>query len=262
MCGIVGYIGASRGRAHHHVTACGGWSTAATTRPASPSARPARRSRFAAPPGKLRKLEEAIRLNPVEGNYGIGHTRWATHGRRPRRTPTPIATSSGDIVVVHNGIIENYLDLRAQLGTEGHKFVTDTDSEVIAHLVDKYSRRTASRSRAPCGEAIERMRGVFAMAIVSRRDPEQDRGRANGPPAIIGLGDNEYFVASDTPGDFAPHPREGRLQALHAQGDLRAAAGGAETLAGRVNSAPTGQVFLDEIGPSRREELARVQRSI
>ena len=88
--------------------------------------------------GKLRNLEDAIRMNPVDGPYGIGHTRWATHGRPTEENAHPHRDCNGDIVVVHNGIVENYLPLKHQLQLEGHKFVTETDTEVIAHLVEKY----------------------------------------------------------------------------------------------------------------------------
>ncbi|MDA0204006.1 MAG: glutamine--fructose-6-phosphate transaminase (isomerizing) [Acidobacteria bacterium] len=149
--------------------------------------------------GKLRMLEEAIRLEPVEGKCGIGHTRWATHGQPTKENAHPHRDASGDIVVVHNGIIENYLDLRAQLKTEGYVFVTDTDSEIIAHLLDKYSRNSGVTLESALMETIERLHGVFSLATVSRRDPGKIVVARQGPPAIIGLGQNEYFVASDTP---------------------------------------------------------------
>ena len=149
--------------------------------------------------GKLRMLEEAVRLNPADGNYGVGHTRWATHGQPTEENAHPHRDQSGDIVVVHNGIIENYLDIKAQLSKEGHAFLTDTDSEVIAHLIDKYSRNNGVSLEDAVEEAIERIRGVYAMAAISRRDPEKVVTARSGPPVIIGLGENEYFLASDTP---------------------------------------------------------------
>ena len=91
--------------------------------------------------GKLRNLEEAIRQKPLEGTYGIGHTRWATHGRPTEENAHPHRDCTGKIVVVHNGIVENYLSLKKKLIEEGHKFTTETDTEIIAHLVEKYSAR-------------------------------------------------------------------------------------------------------------------------
>ena len=88
--------------------------------------------------GKLRNLEEAVRLKPLDGTYGIGHTRWATHGRPTEENAHPHRDCSGRIVVVHNGIIENFLSLKQQLQAEDHVFVTETDTEVIAHLIEKY----------------------------------------------------------------------------------------------------------------------------
>ena len=88
--------------------------------------------------GKLRNLEEALRIDPVDGFYGIGHTRWATHGRPTEENAHPHRDCKGDVVVVHNGIIENYLPLKQQLLSEGHRFQTETDTEVIAHLIEKH----------------------------------------------------------------------------------------------------------------------------
>src|SRR5690348_18357801 len=90
--------------------------------------------------GKLRNLEEAVRLSPLEGSYGIGHTRWATHGRPTEENAHPHRDCTGQVVVVHNGIIENYVELKEKLQKEGHKFVTETDTEIVAHLVEKNSQ--------------------------------------------------------------------------------------------------------------------------
>jgi glucosamine--fructose-6-phosphate aminotransferase (isomerizing) len=146
--------------------------------------------------GKLRNLEEAVRLDPVDGSYGIGHTRWATHGRPTEENAHPHRDCTGDIVVVHNGIVENYLPLKDRLTAEGHVFKTETDTEVIAHLVEKYSDRPLEEAvRA----ALKEITGVFALAVLSRKDPHKIVAARSGPPVVIGLGDNEYFVASDVP---------------------------------------------------------------
>src|SRR6266699_3137880 len=146
--------------------------------------------------GKLRNLEDAIRMSPMEGGYGIGHTRWATHGRPTEENAHPHRDCTGQIVVVHNGIVENYLSLKQQLQDEGHKFVTETDTEIIAHLVEKhFSGNLESAVRA----AVKQLTGVFALAVLSIADPNKIVAARSGPPVVIGLGDNEYFVASDVP---------------------------------------------------------------
>jgi len=147
--------------------------------------------------GKLRNLEETIRLSPIDGLYGIGHTRWATHGRPTEENAHPHRDCSGEIVVVHNGIIENYVELKKQLAAEGHKFVTETDTEVIAHLVEKHM------NGGPLEEAVRKtvkmLSGVYALAIISTRDSNKIVAARWGPPSVIGLGQDEYFVASDIP---------------------------------------------------------------
>ena len=151
--------------------------------------------------GKLRNLEEAIRQNPLDGTYGIGHTRWATHGRPTEENAHPHRDCTGKIVVVHNGIVENYLSLKKKLIEEGHKFTTETDTEVIAHLVEKYSK--GNGRHVPLEEAVRRavkeLTGVFALVLITTDDPNKIVAARNGPPAVIGLGNDEYFVASDVP---------------------------------------------------------------
>jgi glucosamine--fructose-6-phosphate aminotransferase (isomerizing) len=146
--------------------------------------------------GKLRNLEEVLKLNPVEGHFGIGHTRWATHGRPTEENAHPHRDCHGDIVVVHNGIVENYLTLKAQLAKEGHTFVTETDTEVIAHLVEKYYDGNLENA---VRDAVRQLTGVFALSVISRKDPNKIVAARSGPPVVIGLGDSEYFVASDVP---------------------------------------------------------------
>ncbi len=156
-------------------------------------------------PGKLRNLEEVIREHPLHGTYGIGHTRWATHGRPTEENAHPHRDCSGRLVVVHNGIVENYLALKHELTAEGHKFVTETDTEVIAHLIEQELSSAASSGKTmPLEEAVRRaarrLAGAYAIGVISADDPDKIVAARNGPPAVIGLGEGEYFVASDVPG--------------------------------------------------------------
>src|SRR5436189_3596485 len=153
--------------------------------------------------GKLRNLEEVIRLKPLDGTYGIGHTRWATHGRPTEENAHPHRDCSGRVVVVHNGIIENYVALKRKLIEEGHRFTTETDTEVIAHLVEKYFLKSANGHHPSLEEAVRKavgqLTGVFALAVIAVDEPNKIVAARNGPPAVIGLGKDEYFVASDVP---------------------------------------------------------------
>jgi glucosamine--fructose-6-phosphate aminotransferase (isomerizing) len=148
--------------------------------------------------GKLRNLEEAIRLKPLDGTYGIGHTRWATHGRPTEENAHPHRDCTGRVVVVHNGIIENYLQLKERLRQTDHNFVTETDTEVIAHLIEEYLREEENLERA-VQRAVRDLRGIFALSIISVDEPDLIIAVRQGPPVVIGLGDGEFFVASDIP---------------------------------------------------------------
>jgi glucosamine--fructose-6-phosphate aminotransferase (isomerizing) len=160
--------------------------------------------------GKLRNLEEVIRLKPLDGTFGIGHTRWATHGRPTEENAHPHRDCTGRIVVVHNGIVENYLPLKKELTEEGHKFTTETDTEIIAHLVEKHLKGTNGQ-RTSLEDAVRKtvleLHGVFALGVISADDPDKIVAARNGPPAVIGLGKDEYFVASDVPA-ILNHTRE------------------------------------------------------
>jgi glucosamine--fructose-6-phosphate aminotransferase (isomerizing) len=156
--------------------------------------------------GKLRNLEEVIRKHPIDGTYGIGHTRWATHGRPTEENAHPHRDCSGQIVVVHNGIIENYLELKEQLQAEGHRFVTETDTEVVAHLAEKFSK-----GGVPLEEAVrltlKELRGIYSLVFLSANDAHKIVAARLGPPSVIGIGEGEYFVASDIPA-LLEHTRE------------------------------------------------------
>ncbi|MBI4877773.1 MAG: glutamine--fructose-6-phosphate transaminase (isomerizing) [Acidobacteria bacterium] len=171
-------------------------------------------------PGKLRNLEDAVRLDPLDGFYGIGHTRWATHGRPTEENAHPHVDCTGNIVVVHNGIIENYTELKHELERQGHRFVTETDTEVIAHLIEKHF---AGHLEEAVRRAALELKGVFALAILAQSDPNKIVAVRQGPPVVIGLGEGEYFVASDVPAILG-HTRDmfflddGDLAVLTAEG--------------------------------------------
>jgi glucosamine--fructose-6-phosphate aminotransferase (isomerizing) len=147
--------------------------------------------------GKLSRLEEVLASNPLDGEYGIGHTRWATHGRPTEENAHPHRDCTGKIVVVHNGIIENYLDLKRQLQREGHQFVTETDTEIVAHLVEREMQDDGLENAVR--RALLYLRGLFALVLISADDPNKIVTVRNGPPIVVGLGDGEFFVASDIP---------------------------------------------------------------
>jgi len=147
--------------------------------------------------GKLINLENAIRTEPLDGVYGVGHTRWATHGRPTEENAHPHRDCTGKIVVVHNGIIENYLELKKELQGQGHVFKTETDTEIVAHLVEREMKTDGLENAVR--RALKVMRGMFAIVLVSVDDPEKIVAVRNGPPIVVGLGDNEFFVASDIP---------------------------------------------------------------
>src|SRR6266513_4708653 len=155
--------------------------------------------------GKLRNLEDVLRHKPLDGTYGVGHTRWATHGRPTEENAHPHRDCTGRIVVVHNGIIENYLDLKKELQSQGHEFKTETDTEIVAHLVEREMHGDGLENAVR--RALTYMRGMFAIVLVSVEDPEKIVAVRNGPPIVVGLGKEEFFVASDIPAILA-HTRD------------------------------------------------------
>ena len=216
MCGIVGYIGPKsvvpviieglrrleyRGYDSAGIAVAGG--------PAGPNGHALMQLRRA--PGKLVNLEAVLRDSPVDGTFGIGHTRWATHGRPTEENAHPHRDCTGSLVVVHNGIVENYLTLKKQLIAAGHKFVTETDTEIIAHLIEqelKDGQDSHAEGSAPVRLALEEavrravkhLTGAFAIGVLSANEPDKLVAARMGPPAVIGIGDGEYFLASDVPG--------------------------------------------------------------
>src|ERR1700744_4983741 len=127
-------------------------------------------------PGKLRNLEEVIRQHPLHGAYGIGHTRWATHGRPTEENAHPHRDCTGRIVVVHNGIVENYLELKRELTALGHKFVTETDTEIIAHLIEQIQKDAEDagallKLEGAVQRAVKLLTGAFALCVLSAAEP-------------------------------------------------------------------------------------------
>ena len=155
--------------------------------------------------GKLSRLEDVLAQQPLSGSFGIGHTRWATHGRPTEENAHPHRDCKNRIVVVHNGIVENYLELKRELAAAGHKFVTETDTEIVAHLVEAESR--GDGLVAAVRRALAKLRGLFALVLISADEPDTIVAVRNGPPVVIGLGQGEYFVASDIPA-ILEHTRE------------------------------------------------------
>jgi glucosamine--fructose-6-phosphate aminotransferase (isomerizing) len=203
MCGIIGYIGSKpvvpvliEGLRRMEYR---GYDSAGVA-VVSPEGIALRRSA-----GKLANLENAIRTQPVDGLYGVGHTRWATHGRPTEENAHPHRDCTGRIVVVHNGIIENYLELKKELQAQGHEFKTETDTEIVAHLVEREMQADGLENAVR--RALTLMRGMFALVLVSVDDPEKIVAVRNGPPIVVGLGQDEFFVASDIPAILA-HTRD------------------------------------------------------
>ncbi len=205
MCGIVGYVGNKKvvpviieglRRLEYRGYDSAGIAVGSPSRPKLEVCRA---------PGKLANLEEVLRDHPLDGTFGIGHTRWATHGRPTEENAHPHRDCTGRIVVVHNGIVENYLELKHELIQQGHKFVTETDTEIIAHLIEQIQKDAESaKTPIPLEEAVRRaakqLKGAFALGVLSAAEPDKIVAARLGPPVIIGVGEGECFVASDVPG--------------------------------------------------------------
>ncbi|MEO0086014.1 MAG: glutamine--fructose-6-phosphate transaminase (isomerizing) [candidate division WOR-3 bacterium] len=146
--------------------------------------------------GRLQQLKEILSRSPVEGRLGIGHTRWATHGQVSDENAHPLTDCNRVLALVHNGIIENYRELRRRLEAKGHRFVTTTDTEVIVHLLESFYRRDLA---AALRRTVPLLRGAFALAVVSAKEPEKLYAARVGSPLVIGQGKREFIVASDAP---------------------------------------------------------------
>src|SRR5262245_1492749 len=198
MCGIVGYIGDKSAvgiiveglkRLEYR-----GYDSAGVAILGSESALQVRRA-----PGRLKALEGVLRDRPVAGSIGIGHTRWATHGRPSEENAHPHTDCTGGLVVVHNGILENYLEIKDRLIAEGHTFRSETDTEVLAHLIEHHLR-AAGRLDHAVKRALGEFKGSYAVGVVSSAAPDRLIAAKHGAGSVVvGLGRGEMFVASDIP---------------------------------------------------------------
>ena len=144
--------------------------------------------------GKISVLEENLAQSPLEGEYGIGHTRWATHGRPSEENAHPHLDCTGKLVLVHNGIIENYLALKKKLKQKGHTFKTETDTEVIVHLIEEYFDGSLEEAVL---KTVQDLEGAYAIVAMSSEDKQKIVTAKQGAPVVVGLGEQEYFIASD-----------------------------------------------------------------
>ncbi len=192
MCGIVGYVG---GRECQTILMDGlkrleyrGYDSAGVAIINGTGVQVQKQS------GKISGLETLLRDHPISGTTGIAHTRWATHGEPNTLNAHPHVDGSGEIALAHNGIIENYRTLKSKLQSEGHTFHTDTDTEVLAHLIQKYYTGSLEEAVA---KALALVEGTYGIAVLSSREPRKVVGARHGSPLVVGVGDGEYWVASD-----------------------------------------------------------------
>lgn len=150
--------------------------------------------------GKIARLEEKLETYTPQGNIGVGHTRWATHGRPSDVNSHPHTDCSGEFAVVHNGIIENYLELREWLESQGHEFVSETDTEVLPHLIEHFYQGDLE---AAVREVVKKLEGSYAMVVVAKKEPGKLVAARKDSPLVVGLGQGEYFLASDIPATLA-----------------------------------------------------------
>ncbi|HEV2415092.1 MAG TPA: glutamine--fructose-6-phosphate transaminase (isomerizing) [Candidatus Dormibacteraeota bacterium] len=198
MCGIIGYLGdreatpilmESLKRLEYR-----GYDSAGVAVLEQPRPGEARHTSVTKSEAKVDTLIEKLEANMPSGKLGIGHTRWATHGKPTYVNAHPHTDCHGKIFVVHNGIIENFAELKAELEKEGHEFPSETDTEVVPHLIEKYYK---GDFLAAVRQALRRIKGAYALAMFSSDDPELLVGARLNAPLVVGLGDGEYYVASD-----------------------------------------------------------------
>ena len=198
MCGIIGYLGGreatpilmeSLKRLEYR-----GYDSAGVAVLEAPRPGLAGRTSITKSEAKVDTLIEKLEANMPSGHLGIGHTRWATHGKPTYINAHPHTDCDGKIFVVHNGIIENFAELKAELQAEGHEFPSETDTEVVPHLIEKYYK---GDFLAAVRAALKRIKGAYALAMFSSDDPELLVGARLNAPLVVGLGEDEYYIASD-----------------------------------------------------------------
>jgi glucosamine--fructose-6-phosphate aminotransferase (isomerizing) len=195
--------------------------------------------------GKIKELENAVWGANLAGTIGLGHTRWATHGRPSEENAHPHTDCTGDVVVIHNGIIENYLGLKETLLAEGHYFRSETDTEVIAHLIEKYLKEERDIERA-VRRALNDVTGAYAIGVLWKGDPGRIVGAKCGSPLVVGLGEGDFFFASDIPA-ILNHTRN--VLFLHDEEMVVVSREGVEitTLAGEIVERPVEKVLWSPI---------------
>ncbi len=212
--------------------------------------------------GKLSRLETLIDQSPLKGNIGIGHTRWATHGEPSARNAHPHLGMTGEVVVVHNGIVENFLELREELLAEGDQFNSDTDSEVIVHLIEKYLSANLSLLEAT-RSALLHLKGAHGVVVLSSLEPDKiiaaRIGNAGG--VVIGFGEEEMFVASDLPA-ILEHTRKVVFLESRQIAVLTAQSARIETLEGKPVSPAIHQVAYDPIAAEKGEYRHFMEKEI
>src|SRR6202162_389987 len=219
MCGIIGYVGPSEaypillgglGRLEYR-----GYDSAGVATIVESGKLEIRRAK-----GKLENLRMLLADSPLQGRIGIGHTRWATHGRPFEENAHP--HKAGPVAVIHNGIVENFVELRAELLARGHKLRSETDTELVSHRLEQ-KLKTARALTEAVREAVMRLRGSFSIVVLSETEPDKLVAAKTATPLVLGLGDGENFVASDIPAILGHTRRtivleDGELAELTAQG--------------------------------------------
>jgi glucosamine--fructose-6-phosphate aminotransferase (isomerizing) len=196
--------------------------------------------------GRIRNLEGILRDRPIDGPAGIGHTRWATHGRPSEENAHPHTDCTGSLVVVHNGILENYLPIKKRLTAEGHTFKSETDTEVVAHLIEAHLP-AAGRLAEAVRRALAELRGAYAVGVVSDREPDKLVAAKTGAGGVvIGLGEGEYFIASDIPAILS-HTRDVIVLEDEEMAVVGRSGVQLSTLAGRPVERPVTRIVWDPI---------------